>query len=62
MTSLTALFGVFKDIDFLNDIPKELMDWLNKPKETPGNYDEETARKNMALDYKKNRGNAQGKT
>ena len=48
-----AFLEFFKDIDFLNDIPKELMDWLNKPKETPGNYDEETARKNMELDYKR---------
>lgn len=48
-----AFLEFFKDIDFLDDIPKELMDWLNNPKDTPGNYDEEKARENMALDYKR---------
>ena len=48
-----AFLEFFKDIDFLNDIPQELLNWLNKPKETPGNYDEEIAKQNMALDFKR---------
>ena len=48
-----AFLEFFKDIDFLNDIPKELLDWLNNPKDTPGNYDEETALHNMGLEYKR---------
>lgn len=48
-----AFLEFFKDIEFLDEIPKELMDWLNNPKETPGNYDEEIAKQNMLLDYKK---------
>ena len=48
-----AFLEFFKDIDFLNDIPKELLDWLNNPKETPGNYDEEKALENLRLDFKR---------
>lgn len=48
-----AFLEFFKDIDFLNDIPQELLNWLNKPKETPDNYDEEIAKQNMALDFKR---------
>ena len=48
-----AFLEFFKDIDFLNDIPRELMNWLNNPKNTPGNYDELVAKENMALDYKR---------
>lgn len=48
-----AFLEFFKDIDFLNDIPQELLNWLNKPKETPCNYDEEIAKQNMALDFKR---------
>ena len=31
------------------EIPPELMEWLNKPAVTPGNYDEEIARLNSLL-------------
>ena len=48
-----AFLEFFKDIDFLDDIPKELQDWLNNPKETPGNYDEEKALENLRLDFKR---------
>lgn len=48
-----AFLEFFKDIEFLEDIPKELLDWLNKPKETPDNYDEEIAKQNLALDYER---------
>ena len=48
-----AFLEFFKDIDFLDDIPKELLDWLNNPKETPGNYDEEKALENLRLDFKR---------
>ena len=55
-----AFLEFFKDIDFLDDIPKELLDWLNNPKETPGNYDEEKALENLRLDFKRIEENAQG--
>lgn len=48
-----AFLEFFKDIDFLEDIPQELLDWLNKPKETLNNYDEEIAKQNLALDYER---------
>lgn len=48
-----AFLEFFKDINFLEDIPEELMNWLNKPQETPGNYDEEIARQNLKLDYER---------
>lgn len=48
-----AFLEFFKDIEFLEDIPQELLNWLNKPKETPDNYDEEIAKQNLALDYER---------
>lgn len=48
-----AFLEYFKDIEFGGEIPKELMDWLNNPKETPGNYDEDMAKYNMSLDYQR---------
>ena len=32
-----------------DEIPPELMDWLNRPSATPGNYDEEIAKLNSLL-------------
>ncbi|MBR5468481.1 MAG: VWA domain-containing protein [Firmicutes bacterium] len=34
-----AFLEYFKDVQFYDEIPQELMDWLNNPKETPNNYD-----------------------
>ncbi|NLK37685.1 MAG: VWA domain-containing protein [Epulopiscium sp.] len=45
-----AFLEFFKDIEFTDELPKELLDWLENPKETPGNsFDMERAMKNQYL-------------
>ncbi|MBR0171426.1 MAG: VWA containing CoxE family protein [Lachnospiraceae bacterium] len=45
-----AFVEFFRDIAEASEgIPDELMDWLNRPQETPGNYDEEIAQLNALL-------------
>lgn len=45
-----AFLEFFKDIEFTDELPKELLDWLENPKETPGNsFDMERAMKNQHL-------------
>jgi len=34
-----AFLEYFKDVEFYDEIPQELLDWLNNPKENPNNYD-----------------------
>ncbi|MPN60676.1 hypothetical protein SDC9_208407 [bioreactor metagenome] len=36
-----AFLEFFKDIQYFEEIPKELLDWLNNPSEKKNNYDKE---------------------
>ena len=46
-----AFLEYFKDMKFTDEIPKELLDWLENPKDKPGNeFDMERAMKNSGLD------------
>lgn len=45
-----AFLEFFKDLEFTEELPKELMDWLEKPKDAPGDsFDMERAEQNKFL-------------
>ena len=44
-----AFLEYFKDVEFYDEIPQELMDWLNNPKEKPNNYDYDQDMYNRSL-------------
>lgn len=44
-----AFLEYFKDIKTYEELPKELIEWLNNPKETPNNYDKAQDEKNLSL-------------
>ena len=44
-----AFLEYFKDIQTYEELPKELIDWLNNPKEKKNNYDKAQDEKNLAL-------------
>lgn len=47
-----AFLEYFREIESEGELPKELLDWLNSPDEKKDNYDEETARNNLRLDFR----------
>ena len=44
-----AFLEFFKDIQQFEELPKELLDWLNNPKEKPNNYDKDQDEYNRSL-------------
>ena len=44
-----AFLEYFKDIKTYEELPKELLDWLNNPKEKKNNYDKAQDEKNLQL-------------
>ncbi|MCI1958553.1 MAG: VWA domain-containing protein [Clostridia bacterium] len=44
-----AFLEYFKDVQNFEELPKELVDWLNNPKENPNNYNAAQDRKNLGL-------------
>ena len=44
-----AFLEYFKDVQNFEELPKELLDWLNNPKENPDNYDAAQDKKNLGL-------------
>ncbi len=46
-----AFLEFFKDIKYFEEMPKELMDWLNNPKEKKDNYDKQQDEYNLGLSH-----------
>lgn len=44
-----AFLEYFKNVQNFEELPKELIDWLNNPKENPDNYDAAQDKKNLGL-------------
>lgn len=44
-----AFLEYFKDVKTYEELPQELIDWLNNPKEKKNNYDKAQDEKNLAL-------------
>lgn len=44
-----AFLEYFKDVKTYEELPQELLDWLNNPKEKKNNYDKAQDEKNLAL-------------